>query len=94
MRNRIGLGLLNMLGHRRRTSVKEDEEGCYEIRPRKQWVCCTCGEMSPVVDWKEVEVECDSCGEHEGRQCPKCHSCFEIVWGFAKIEKACQTAGI
>ena len=34
--------------------------------------CSHCGEFSPLTEWDEVRIECETCGEHEAMECPKC----------------------
>ena len=44
--------------------------------------CPECKIDSPLRAWTEVEVYCESCGDHAGLQCPSGHGCEAIdhVW--------------
>ena len=69
--------------------MKKNAEGWWDVEPRAQWTCPECGETTPSDDWEEREAECEDCGAHDGRECPKCGEVFDHVWGARRIEEAC-----
>ena len=59
------------------------------IRPGvTEWCCPECGEVSPTVDWREVEPYCEDCGSHDGRECPRCHKWYDHVWDGDRLVEA------
>lgn len=42
------------------------------VRDGDQVKCPDCGTWSPLADWKEGFVECDTCGDHSAMECPEC----------------------
>jgi len=65
--------------------MKEDESGWYGAPAGKHWLCPECNNKSPIADWRETEVPCEDCGEHNARICPKCGESFDHVWGADRI---------
>lgn len=75
--------------------MKEDvEDGWWGVptTPDKQWKCPECGERSPIAEWAENRPPCEDCGDHDGRECPKCHEVFDHVWGDEKLARAQRDA--
>lgn len=68
--------------------MEEDREGWGEVSAYDEWICPECKESSDVALWKECEPHCELCGNHDGRECPKCHEWFEHVWDDKRIEEA------
>ena len=52
----------------------------------KTWICPECKKTSKIEDWKECEMYCEDCGDHEGRECPECEERFDYVWDDDKIK--------
>jgi len=42
--------------------------------------CPSCKEFSSVSEWRNSEVECELCGEHDAIRCPKCGYDIDHVW--------------
>jgi hypothetical protein len=68
--------------------MQEDKNGWHHVGPSEKWKCPECNKWSGYADWLETFVECDDCGEHDARICPKCDAVFDIVWGSKRIAKA------
>lgn len=41
--------------------------------------CLECEEFSPLAEWTEGYVGCDTCGDHSAMCCPKCDECHDHV---------------
>lgn len=67
---------------------RPNHKGWYDVPPLADWTCPACGAMSRADDWAEIEVPCETCGEHDGRMCPKCLAVFDHVFGAEHIAKA------
>lgn len=68
--------------------MKGDEGGWFDNVPRTHWRCPECNETSPVEEWAESYIACDTCGDHEARKCPRCGELFDTVWGQKELIKA------
>lgn len=54
------------------------------------WKCPSCGETSPTEEWDECYIECETCTDHEGRECPRCLHIIDSVYEdeeFAEAQK-------
>lgn len=68
-----------------------NREGWWEVPAfLPLWTCPACGEPTDPERWIEVEVACDLCGSHDGRQCPNCRKGWDHVYGAPKIAKASE----
>ncbi len=74
--------------------VQEGEWWGVPVTAEGSWRCPECGESSPVADWREMGVACDSCGDHDGRECPKCGEVFDHVFGAEKLAEANKEGGL
>lgn len=34
--------------------------------------CNECKEFSPLAEWRESSIDCETCGDHDTMVCPKC----------------------
>lgn len=50
------------------------------VPPLDRWVCPVCTLSAHVDLWKNCTIPCDTCDEHDARQCPQCDTVFGIVW--------------
>lgn len=73
--------------------TSDDRDGWWEAPGGEFWTCPECHVPSPIDDWEERRPPCDDCGEHDGRECPKCGEVFEHVWGASAIGEATAAAG-
>jgi hypothetical protein len=68
--------------------MEEDRSGWSCVSARDIWRCPKCGAETPVELWRETSVPCETCGDHDARECPACAEAFDCVWGDGEIEKA------
>lgn len=68
--------------------MKGDENGWHGVPGGTNWRCPECGSSSPIDSWREVELGCDECGAHDGRECPVCAKCFDHVWSVKRLAEA------
>lgn len=68
--------------------MKEDRDGWWEAPAGENWRCPECAELSPIDEWEERAPSCEDCGEHDGRECPRCGAVFDHVWGAPDIADA------
>lgn len=73
--------------------MKRDGAGWWEAPAATVWTCPECGESSPVADWQEAAPYCEDCGEHDGRECPRCGEVLDHVWGAGRIAAATESSG-
>lgn len=73
-------------------TAEDERHGWWGAPAAKTWICPKCGETSPVADWKEREIECDTCGDHNARECPKCGHYFDHVWDGERIKAGKDTS--
>lgn len=51
--------------------------------------CPECKQVSKLIYWTEVDVYCETCGDHSGLACPLCDEATDYVW--AKPFKVVET---
>lgn len=68
--------------------LEDLKKGWWEAPAGTHWVCPECKEKSPIEKWEGREPGCEDCGNHDGRECPKCGEIFDHVWGESEIERA------
>lgn len=56
--------------------AEADRAGWRKVPPLQEWRCPECGELSPVEEWREIEVPRDCCDSEEARACPRCDQPF------------------
>lgn len=56
--------------------MKAEEVGAWnfpsDLKDSDEVLCPECGEYSPLSDWAEGAVGCETCGEHDAIICPLC----------------------
>ena len=68
--------------------AEEDRAGWWDVPAAETWTCPACRASSPVSDWRTCDVDCESCGDHDGRVCPACGLAWDHVWGAERIARA------
>jgi hypothetical protein len=67
-------------------TIEDKTEGWSGVPAAKEWLCPECETKSDVELWSEIWIECETCGEHEGRECPNCGHWFDHVWNDDLVE--------
>jgi len=62
--------------------------GWWEVPAADTWTCPECGAASSVEQWAERPTGCEDCGDHDGRECPRCGEVLDHVWGAPRILEA------
>lgn len=68
--------------------AKMDKDGWCGVPGSANWKCPDCNKWTPFEEWREREVPCDECGDHDARVCPHCGAIFDHVWGSERISDA------
>ena len=68
--------------------ANNDFYGWWGVKGRPTWICPKCNNPSSFLLWKALRAECEDCGDHDARQCPKCKQIFDHCGGDFLIENA------
>lgn len=49
------------------------------ITDRSEIHCVSCGEWSPLSEWEMSYIDCETCGDHDAMECPKCGELYDHV---------------
>lgn len=64
--------------------MKADDSSMWAFEPdlsdESEVFCRECGEWSPIADWTEGEIDCETCGSHSAIMCPQCGEAYDHVW--------------
>lgn len=52
----------------------------FDVLDLEKVTCPECDKTTDGKDWKDVYPYCETCGDHQGLECPVCGMWFDLVW--------------